>query len=136
MTLYLMPQELLLYATPPEQKGFMKGRFIFEHIWEARAAWTATHYGLFISIDFSKAFDSVHHNYFIAFFTHLGLPPEMISLIMNMLTSPFVFGVGTGVVREVQVTPESGVRQGDPLTHCSPWSARCWSPSSRQCPLA
>ena len=56
---------------PPEQKGFMKGRFIFEHIWEARAAWTAMDYGLFFSIDFSKAFDSVHHNYFIAFFTHV-----------------------------------------------------------------
>ena len=73
-------------------------------------------YGLFLSIDFSKAFDSVHHNYFIAFFTHLGLPPQMIALIMNMLTSPFVFAVGKGVVREVQVTPESGVRQGDPLS--------------------
>ena len=71
-------------------------------------------YGLFLSIDFSKAFDSVHHNYFVAFFTHLGLPPQMIALIMNMLISPFVFGVG--VVREVQVTPESGVRQGDPLS--------------------
>ena len=116
MTLYLMLQDPLLYATPPEQKGFMKGRFIFEHIWEARAAWTAMDYGLFLSIDFSKAFDSVHHNYFIAFFTHLGLPPQMIALIMNMLTSPFVFGVGKGVVREVQVTPESGVRQADPLS--------------------
>ena len=40
----------------------------------------------------------------------------MIAFIMNMLTSPFVFGVGKGVVREVQVTPESGVRQGGPLS--------------------
>ena len=40
----------------------------------------------------------------------------MIALIMNMLTSPFVFGVGKGVVRDVQVTPESGVQQGDPLS--------------------
>ena len=94
----------------------MKGRFIFEHIWEARAAWTAMDYGLFLSIDFSKAFDCVHHNYFVAFFTHLAPPPQMIALIMNMLTSPFVFGVGKGVVREVQVTPESGVRHGDPLS--------------------
>ena len=111
-----MLQDLLLYATPREQKGFMKGRFIFEHIWEARAVWIAMEYGLFLSIDFSKAFDYVHHNYFIAFLTHLGLPPQMISLMMNMLTSPFVFGVGRGVVREVRVTPESGVRQGDPLS--------------------
>ena len=73
-------------------------------------------YGLFLSIDFSKAFDSVHHNYFVAFFTHLGLAPQMITLMMKMLTSLFVFGVGKGVVREVQVTPELGVRQGDPLS--------------------
>ena len=94
----------------------MKGRYIFQHMWEARAAWEAMEYGLFISIDFAKAFDSVHHNYFIAFFQHLGLPPPMISLIPSMLTSPFVFGVGRGVVCTVQVKPGSGVRQGDPLS--------------------
>ena len=32
-------------------------------------------YGLYLSIDFAKAFDLVHHNYFIVFFHYLGLPP-------------------------------------------------------------
>ena len=27
--------------------------------------------GLFVSIDFSKAFDCVHHNYYRAFFIHI-----------------------------------------------------------------
>ena len=80
----------------------------------SRAAREALEYDLFLSIDFAKAFDSVHHNYCVASFQHLGLLATMISLIMSMLTSPFIFGVRWGVVHTVR--PGSGVRQGDPLS--------------------
>ena len=76
---------------PPGQKGFIKNRFIFEHIWDARAAWEAIEYGLFLSIGFAKTFNLEHHNYFIAYFQHLGLPPNMISLIMTTLHTSHLF---------------------------------------------
>ena len=68
-----------------------------------------------MSIDFSKAFDFVHHHYFKAFFLYIGPPFPLIALILSMLTSPFIFGVGKGVVPAVQLHPNLGVRQGDPL---------------------
>ena len=69
-----------------------------------------------MSIDFSKGFDSVHHNYFKAFFLYIGLPVPLIALILSMLTSPFIFRVGKGVVPVVQLHPKSGVPQGDQLS--------------------
>ena len=97
MVLYSMLKDLIHFLTPSEQKGFMKNRFIFEHIWEARGAWDGMEEGVFVSIDFSKAFDSVHHNYIKAFFLYIGLPVPLIALILSMLTPPFIFGVGKGV---------------------------------------
>ena len=49
MVLYLMLKDLIHFLTPPppEQKGFMKNRFIFEHIWEARGAWDGMEEGVF-----------------------------------------------------------------------------------------
>ena len=70
--------------------------------------------GVFVSIDFSKAFNSVHHNYFKPFFLYIGLPVPLIALILSMLTPPFIFGVGKGVVPMIQLHSKSGVRQGDP----------------------
>ena len=59
---------------------------------------------------------SVHHNYFIAYFLFVGIPLPLISLIMSLLRSPFLFVVGKGIVQGVEVIPQSGVRQGDPLS--------------------
>ena len=36
--LYLMMVHLVAFVTPPEQKTFIKGRFIFDHIWNVRGA--------------------------------------------------------------------------------------------------
>ena len=58
----------------------------------------------------------VHHNYFVAFFLHVGLPIPLISLPMTMFKAQFIFAVGKGVVKEVAISPESGVKQGDPLS--------------------
>ena len=83
---------------PKEQKGFMKNRFIFNPVLDACGAWEAMEEGVFVSIDFSKAFNSVHHNYFKASFLCFGLLVPLIALLLSMLTSPFIFGVGKGVV--------------------------------------
>ena len=115
-TLYLMIEDIVRFVTPPEQKAFIRGRFIFDHIWDVRGGWTAMNEGICISIDFSKAYDSVHHNYFAAFFLMIALPLPLIALLMSIFKSPFIFAVGKGMIPEVQLTPESGVRQGDPLS--------------------
>ena len=64
-----------------------------------------------VSVDFSKAYDSVHHNYFVAFFLHIGLPIPLVSLLMSIFKAQFIFAVG-----RVKVTPGSGIKQGDPFS--------------------
>ena len=61
-------KDLVSYITPIQQKGSLKGRFIFEHLWEAFGSWSAIDSGAFTFIDFSKAFDSVSHVFAQTFF--------------------------------------------------------------------
>ena len=68
-SLYSMLEDVVAFVTPSEHKAFIKGRFIFDHIWNARGAWQAMQEGIMIPIDFSKAYDSIHHNYMVAFFS-------------------------------------------------------------------
>ena len=115
-SLNLMLEDVVAFVTPSEQKAFIKGRFIFHHIWNAHGAWQAMQEGIMIPMDFSKAYDCVHHNYMVAFFLHIALPIPLIALLMAMFKAPFLFGVARGVVKEVQVGPQSGIKQGDPLS--------------------
>ena len=114
-TVYLMLEDSVAFVTPPEQKAFIKGRFIFDHMWNVRGSWEAMRYGLVISIGFAKAYDSIHHNYMAAFFLNLALPIPLIALLMFIFKAPFVFAVGRGVVKEVSVTPASGITPGPAL---------------------
>ena len=55
---------------------------------------------------FSKSVksDVVYHNYFIAFFMHKALPPQMILLLRNMVMAVFLFPMRQGVLCNVNVT--------------------------------
>ena len=92
-TIYLM-LEVVAFVSPAAQKAFIKGRFIFDHVWDARGAWEAMPQGLMVSLDFSKAYDTVHHNYFVAFFLHVSLPIPLISMLMTMFKAQFNFRRG------------------------------------------
>ena len=72
--------------------------------------------GPVISIDSVKAYDLVHHNYMTAFFLHMALQIPMIALLMFIFKALFVFALGKGVVKGVEVTPALGIKQGDPLS--------------------
>ena len=92
---------------PPQSKAFIKGRFILDHTWNVRGAWEAVDHGIFDSVDFSKAYDKVSHNDLVAVFMCIALAPPMISLLMAMFKSPFIFQVGRGVVPDVPMHPRS-----------------------------
>ena len=71
---------------------------------------------MFLSVDFSKAYDNVFHSYLEAFFRYIALPPAMIALLISMFKAPLVFSMGRGIVPEVPLHPGSGIKQGDPLS--------------------
>ena len=60
-------------------------------------------HGVFLLVDFSKAYDSVFHSDLEAFFCFIAHPPMMIALLMSMFRAPLVFSVGWGIVPEVQL---------------------------------
>ena len=111
-TIYLMLEDVVAFVTPAAQKAFIKGHLVFDHVWDARGAWEAMPQGLMVSFNFSKAYDTVHYNHFVAFFLHVGLPILLIALLMTMFKAQFIFAVGRGMVNEVAVSPQSGVKQG------------------------
>ena len=66
----------------PDQKGFMQGRYIGENI---RLLYDLMFYtennqipGLLLSIDFEKAFDSVHHKFIMQVLSSYGFGPSFI----------------------------------------------------------
>ena len=72
--------------------------------------------GIFLSVDFSKAYDSVFHSYLEAVFRYIALPPTLTAVLMSMFRAPLLFAVGQGIVPDVPLDPGSGIKQGDPLS--------------------
>ena len=52
----------------------------------------------------------------IALFRHMCIPDPWIRVLCQILRWPVLFVVGGDVVREEQLLPSSGIRQGDPLS--------------------
>jgi hypothetical protein len=96
-----------------DQVGFLRNRMIFDNVLVANEV-----LGLpekyAISIDFHKAYDSIHHQALFEILEHIGLPLKFRNLIQAMITD------STAQVRlENLSNPFSiarGVKQGDPLS--------------------
>ena len=99
-----------------QQKGSLKGRFIFEHLWDAFGSWSAMDSGAFTFVDFSKAFHSVSHAFARAFFGLLHLPSEYVNILLMLLKAPIALIIHGGVHLSSVIRPTSGVRQGSRLS--------------------
>ena len=98
-----------------QQKGSLKGRFIFEHLWDAFGSWSAIDSGAFFFVDFSKAFNSVSHAFTCAFFELLHVPSEYVNILLMLLKAPIALIIRGGVHLSTLIHRTSGVRQGCPL---------------------
>ena len=112
----LQLQDFTAALTPVHQMGFIKGRCIFDHLWNAFGSWSAMQEGLLCPIDFRKTYDSVAHSYAHAFFTHMCLPTEMTQLLMLLFKAPMALIVHDTVMVHEKIIPTSGIRQGCPLS--------------------
>ena len=112
----LQLEDALPQLTAPEQKGFMRKRQMIDYIWGVHGLSETHGDGGYLTIDFSKAYDSVVHDHMSTYLRFLGLPEPYLRLIMFLVVSPILFCVGSGYVADVELRPSSGVRQGDPLS--------------------
>ena len=81
-TLLLFLEDLISFVTPKEQKAFLKGRSILDHIWGSGGAWDHYTVGAFLTVDFAKAYDSVQHAYMSAVLVSLGVDSALIALLI------------------------------------------------------
>ena len=70
----LQLEDALQQLTAPEQKGFMRKRQIIDHVWGAPGLWETHGDGGYLTIDFTKTYDSVVHDHMAAYLRFLGLP--------------------------------------------------------------
>ena len=106
---------VLQTVVPPEQRGFMTGRSMEDHLLEVTRRWRSGAKGVWVSIDFAKAFDSTSHELMAEFLRLLGIPEAVERLILSFLKGPLRFLVGNRL-SEQELTPKSGIKQGDVLS--------------------
>ena len=112
----LQLQDFIAAITPIQQKGFIKGRYIYDNLWQAFGTFAETPQGIFCPVDFSKAFDSVSHVFAKTFFVDMCIPLPIVNLLMNLFAAPICLLVRGGIMPQHRFSPASGVRQGCPFS--------------------
>ena len=107
----LQTQDLVTAITPPspKQKGFVKGRSIFDYLWHCFGDWQTVNKGIFCPVDFRKAFNSITRDYTRAFLQLLCLPDSMVTLILNLFQAPILLLIQGQVCKDKCFHPRAGV---------------------------
>ena len=108
--------DALQQLIPPEQKGFLPGRHMVDHIVYARSEWERLPEQIMVAVDFRKAYDSVTFTMMEASLRFLGLREQYVKLLLSVMAAPVLFCVGRTFEPSVFLHPRSGIRQGDPLS--------------------
>ena len=100
---------------PDVQAGFRKGRGTRDQIanicWIIKEAWEFQKNIYFCFIDYSKAFDSVHHNKLWNILKEMGIPDHLACLLRNLYAGQeATVRTGHGMTAWFQIG--KGVRQG------------------------
>ncbi|OAE26480.1 hypothetical protein AXG93_815s1430 [Marchantia polymorpha subsp. ruderalis] len=111
-------QLLLQKIVFPQQTGFIKGRQMLDNVlalWMAQdAAKTIKRKGMFVKLDFEKAYDRVEHNYLWDTMNKCGLGQQFTALVKGL-----TLGASTAVhingAKTYRFPVGRGVRQGCPL---------------------
>ena len=113
---FMVLEPCIDYLVPLSQKGSIRGKKIFEHFWDTVGGWFHMEHGAFVSVDFSKAYDTILFNFCIAVFQVMGIPQFLIQVILALLRAPRKCIFNGQIVHEIMHVPQSGIRQGDPLS--------------------
>ena len=104
-TILLLLEDLISFVTPKEQKAFLKGRSILDHIWGSRGAWDYYTVGAFLTVDFAKAYDSLQHTYMTAFLEYLGVGQALTALLIQLFRARSFLRWGEGWSGRTRFTP-------------------------------
>ena len=83
-----------------------------DHITQATNTWQQRHPGAWLSLDFSKAFDSVSHEYLQDLFQYCSLPQPYTALILQCLRGRIRFLVGRDADKDHVLQRAGGLDKG------------------------
>ena len=115
-TILLQVIDALQQIIPPEQKGFLPGRQMLDHIIFARLEWERLPEQIMVAVDFRKAYDSVTFSLMEASLLFLGMQAMYVRVLLSVMAGPILFCVGKSFEPSMQLRPGLGIRQGDPLS--------------------
>ena len=113
---FIMLEPCIDYRVPLSQKGSIRGRKIFEHLWDTVGGWFHIEHSAFVSVDFFKAYDTILFNFCIAVFQVMGIPQLLIQVILALLRAPRKCIVNGLIVHQIMHVPQSGIGQADLLS--------------------
>jgi ribonuclease HI len=103
----------------PHQKGFVPGRTIDANLQYVTRRYYTDHAdgneGYLLAADFSKAFDSVSHEFIVKVLETINMPRWVINVVSNLLRQATVFLSLKGA-RAQAIELKRGVKQGCPLS--------------------
>ena len=108
--LFLQLHEALFQLVLPQQKAYLRGRTMLDHLASVQQSW---HTGLgdevaaWLVVDYSKAYDSVSHPMMAALLRFICIPTPWIRVLLQILRGPVLFPVMGGVCEGT--FPDSGV---------------------------
>ena len=97
MTLKRGLQDCLETVIPPNQKGFVQGRNMHEHLFAVQDIQREGGTGAWLAMDFTKASDTVSHPVLEAFLGCAGLPKQWVGVVVDFLKGPLGLLVGRRV---------------------------------------
>ena len=68
--------------------------------------WFRMEHGAFLSVDFSKAYDTIPFNCCVAVFQVMGIPQFLIQVILALLRGPRKYIVNGQIVHEIMHVPQ------------------------------
>lgn len=107
--------DILKIIIPTNQKGFVPKRRMDDLLMDVIDQYNKNEDGIWISLDFAKAFDSLSHNMIRAYLSHLDIPPKVIDLLDTYMKGPVHILVNQTMTQDY-INPTSGIRQGDTLS--------------------
>ena len=121
----LQTVDALQQSIPPEQKGFLPGHQMVDHIVYARSEWARLPEQVMVAVYFQKGYDSVTFTLMKTTLLYLGLAEAYVKLLLSIMAGPILFCVGRTyasmeVLRPAAPKPFFGIMMLRPVHLCRP----------------
>ena len=108
-------QDIIMAVVPASKRGFIPKRDFKPHLLSVHSRWRKGPSGVWLSLDFAKAFDITNHALLGDFLLLLGVQKACCEVLLDLLGSELKFLVGP-MLADAALQPKCAIKQGDTLS--------------------